>query len=337
MPDLRKDPTIGKWVIIATERSSRPSDFKEEPEELTKMDTCPFCEGREDKTPPEILAIRPPGLPPNSKGWQVRVVPNKFPALTIEGELGRRGIGVYDFMNGIGAHEVIVETPDHSEAIENIPVERLENILWVYKERYLDLRKDPRLKYILIFKNKGKKAGASLEHTHSQLIATPVVPDIVKNELETGLRYYQYKERCLYCDIILQELEENKRVVFENVDFMAFVPFAAAVPFEIQILPKEHSSDFAEMKLSEIKSLSETLKISLKMLTKAVPNVSYNFYIHTSSLDNLAVPYYHWHIEIVPRLTQLAGFEWGSGLYINPVPPESAAEFLINAKKEMEP
>jgi UDPglucose--hexose-1-phosphate uridylyltransferase len=334
MPELRRDPTTGKWVIIATERALRPTDFKSEEEVLKGPENCPFCEGHESMTPPEITSIRKEGTNPNEPGWTVRVIPNKFPALKVEGELNRHGRGIYDVMNGVGAHEVIVESPDHFKSLESLPLENVEKVIWMFRERMLDLRKDVRLKYILVFKNKGKRAGASLEHPHCQLIATPVLPDVVKLELDMSLRYYQYKERCIYCDIVEQELEDKERVIDENEKFVSFVPFAAAVPFEIMILPKEHISDFGQIKALEISKLAEILQNSLKMLEKAVPNVPYNFYIHTAPLDNLNISYYHFHIHIVPRLTQLAGFEWGSGFYINPMIPEQAAQFLRNAKEE---
>ncbi len=338
MPELRKDPVTGRWVIIAVERGMRPSDFKEEEEiessDITKK--CPFCEGHEGKTPPEILAYRKPGTAPNTPGWWVRVIPNKFPALKIEGELNRKGVGMYDMMNGIGAHEVIIESPNHFDSLENMPLKHIEDILWAFRDRCLDLRKDIRFKYIIIFKNKGKKAGASLSHPHSQLIATPVLPKLAKEELAGAQRYYDYKERCVYCDMIAQEIGDKKRLVLENEEFVVFVPFASIVPFEMWILPKQHSSDYADIKRSQIPYLAEALQKALQRLNKAVPNVPYNFYFHSAPLNNLHLPHYHWHIEVVPRLTHTAGFEWGTGLYINPMPPERAAEFLRNAGKELE-
>ncbi len=334
MPELRRDPTTGKWVIIATERALRPTDFKSEEDVAKGPEGCAFCEGNEHLTPPEIVADRREGTLPNSPGWFVRTIPNKFPALKVEGELNRHGLGIYDMMNGVGAHEVIVESPSHYDSFSTLPLEQVERVLWMFRERMLDLRKDARLKYILIFKNKGKKAGASLEHPHSQLIATPVLPDVVKLELDMALKYYQYKERCIYCDIVENELENAERIIDSNEKFVSFVPFAATVPFEIMILPREHISDFGQIKSAEIKFLAKILQNSLKMLETAVKNVPYNLYIHTSPLDNLNISYYHFHIHIVPRLTQLAGFEWGSGFYINPMVPEQAAEFLRKAKEE---
>jgi len=336
MPELRRDPTTGRWVIIATERASRPSDFtKLEVEVQVNTENCPFCEGKEDKTPPEITALRKEGTFPNTPGWEVRVVPNKFPALKIEGEIERKGVGVYDLMNGVGAHEVIIESPDHFKSFESLPLHQIEKVIWVFRDRFLDLRKDPRLKYILIFKNRGKKAGASLEHPHCQLIATPVLPDVVKQELEMSLRYYQYRERCVYCDIIFQEKEEKIRIVAENDEFIAFTPFASNVPFEINIMPKEHSSDFSQIKTHEVKNLSEILQETFSMSERTIPKIPYNFYIHTAPLDNLSISYYHWHIHFVPRLTEVAGFEWGSGFYINTMPPEKAKEYLVSEKEEL--
>lgn len=336
MPELRRDPTTGRWVIIATERASRPSDFvKGEESDTSNIEKCPFCEGREEKTPPEITALRCAGSQPNTPGWDVRVVPNKFPALRIEGDVERKGLGVYDMMNGIGAHEVIIESPNHFMSFESLPLEQIEKVIWMYRERFLDLRKDPRLKYILIFKNRGKKAGASLEHPHSQLIATPVLPDVIKQELDMSLRYYQYRERCVYCDIISQEKDENLRIISENEEYIAINPFASVVPFEVSILPKEHLSDFSQIKSSGVRRLAQTISVVFNLLEKTVPRIPYNFYIHTAPLDNLNISYYHWHIHVVPRLTELAGFEWGSGFYINTVPPEKAREYIIsNSQKE---
>ena len=336
MPELRKDPVTGRWVIIAVERAMRPSDFKKEEEKKESAKSSPFSEGNESKTPPEILAYRKPGTQPNKPGWWVRVIPNKFPALRIEGDLDRKGVGMYDMMNGVGAHEVIVESPNQSDSIETLPLKHVEDILWAFRDRCLDLRKDRRLRYIIVFKNKGKEAGASLSHPHSQLIAMPIIPKLAKEELEGSRRYYEYKERCVYCDMIAQELEDKKRLILENEYFVVFVPFASIVPFEMWIMPKQHNSDYANIKRSEMYYLADALQRSLRMLNKSVPNVAYNFYIHSAPLDNLELPYYHWHIEIVPRLTHTAGFEWGTGLYINPMPPERAAEFLREAGKEIE-
>ena len=213
MPELRKDPITGRWVIIATDRAKRPTDFVREKVEIHGSGFCPFCSGNEAKTPPEILAYRKDGSPRDAPGWSLRVVSNKFPALGIEGTLNRQGEGLYDKMNGIGAHEVIIETPDHRMTLASMPARAVEDVLWAFRDRILDLKKDRRFKYILIFKNHGEAAGASLEHTHSQLIALPVVPKRVREEVDSAKEYYNFKERCIFCDIIRQEVEDGVRMI----------------------------------------------------------------------------------------------------------------------------
>ncbi|HSB77458.1 MAG TPA: galactose-1-phosphate uridylyltransferase [Candidatus Methylomirabilis sp.] len=327
MPELRKDPVTSRWVIISTERGKRPSDFGPELERK-KTGFCPFCPGNEDKTPSEVLAYRASGSPANGAGWHVRVVPNKFPALQIEGELNRQGDGMYDKMNGIGAHEVIIETPEHGETLASMSESRLEDILWAFRDRFLDLKKDLRFRYILIFKNYGEAAGASLEHPHSQLIATPIIPKRVQEELDGAKAYYNYKERCVFCDIVRQELNQGLRLISENEDFVAAAPFAARFPFETWILPKAHDAFFEDAQKREYVSLSKILRDVLLRVEKVLTNPPYNLIIHTAPLRETDGRYYHWHIELMPKLTRVAGFEWGSGFYINPTSPEEAAKFL---------
>ncbi len=327
MPELRKDPITGRWVIISTERAKRPSDFSVEPAER-KGGFCPFCPGHEDKTPPEILACRSDGSGPNSQGWWVRVVPNKFPALGIEGDLSRQGEGLFDKMGGIGAHEVIIETPDHGLTLATLPEKRIEDVLWAFRERMLDLQRDKRFRYILIFKNHGAPAGASLEHSHSQLIALPIVPKRVREEVDGAKSYYGYKERCIYCDIVRQERDSGIRVVAENEGFLTVAPYAPRFPFETWILPKEHESAFENLQSHFYRDLARALKNFLMRIDKVLEMPSYNLVLHTSPLKETPNDYYHWHLEMMPKLTRVAGFEWGTGFYINPTPPEEAAKFL---------
>ena len=327
MPELRKDPITGRWVIISTERAKRPSDFSAEPVER-KGGFCPFCPGHEDKTPPEILACRSDGSGPNSQGWWVRVVPNKFPALGIEGDLNRQGEGLFDKMGGIGAHEVIIETPDHGLTLATLPEKRIEDVLWAFRERMLDLQRDKRFRYILIFKNHGAPAGASLEHSHSQLIALPIVPKRVREEVDGAKSYYGYKERCIYCDIVRQERDSGIRVVAENESFLTVAPYAPRFPFETWILPKEHESAFENSQSHFYRDLARALKNFLMRIDKVLEMPSYNLVLHTSPVKEVPNDYYHWHLEMMPKLTRVAGFEWGTGFYINPTPPEEAARFL---------
>ncbi|HBH61643.1 MAG TPA: galactose-1-phosphate uridylyltransferase [Nitrospiraceae bacterium] len=329
MPELRKDPISGRWVIISIERGKRPSDFgmRVSPK---KGGFCAFCEGNEHTTPPEIMAFRLSGGKPNTPGWTLRVVSNKFPALNVEGQLNRSGEGIFDRMNGVGAHEVIIECPDHNMTLSSMPLKSVEEVLWAFHHRITDLKKDTRFRYVLVFKNEGDEAGASLEHTHSQLIALPIVPHLVEEELFQAKQYYEYKERCIFCDIIHQETADKKRVISENDDFIAIAPFAPRSPFETMILPKRHESSFSPR--GNFGLLARILQQTLKQIDKVLDLPPYNLMIHTSPFKNEENEYYHWHIEIIPKLTKIAGFEWGSGFYINPTAPEEAAKFLREAE-----
>ncbi len=338
MPELRKDPITGRWVIISTDRAKRPTDFVREPVKQ-KGGFCPFCPGNESKTPPEVLGYRSstiggPEAPRDTPGWRVRVVPNKFPALGIEGNLDRAPEGMFDKMNGIGAHEVVIETPDHDKTLATLPIKRVEDVIWAFRDRMIDLKKDKRFKYILIFKNHGEAAGASLEHPHSQLIALPIIPKQAVEELEGAKQYYQYKERCIFCDVIRQELEDSSRIVAENKDFVTLAPFAPRFPFETWIMPKSHDSHFDNAPSQIYENFARAVQILVAKAERVLDNPSYNFVIHTSPVQDGANDYYHWHMEFMPKLTKVAGFEWGTGFYINPTPPEEAAKFLREAPVE---
>ncbi len=330
MPDLRKDPIMGRWVIISTERARRPSDFAHA-REARRGTQCAFCGEHEHETPPEVLAFRSNGASANSRGWSVRVVPNKFPALRIEGEIGRRGDGIFDMMNGVGAHEVIIETPDHNADLAHLSEAQIEEVLWAYHDRIHDLKKDRRFRYILIFKNHGAEAGASLEHTHSQLIALPIIPLNVAEELNGAREYFRHKERCIFCDLIRQELDDQTRLVAENEEFVTVCPFAPRFPLETWILPKRHGGAFENVTKHEYHNLARALRDMLRRLNKALDSPPYNYVIHSSPVRDPDDGFYHWHLEIMPKLTKVAGFEWGTGFYINPVPPEDAARHLRDA------
>lgn len=329
MPELRKDPISGRWVIISIERGKRPSDFgmRISPK---KGGFCAFCEGNEHTTPPEILAFRPDKGAPDTPGWTLRVVPNKFPALHVEGKENRVGEGIYDRMNGVGAHEVIIENPDHNLTLSSLPLKSVEDTLWAFHQRMTDLKQDDRFKYVLIFKNEGDEAGASLEHSHSQIIALPIIPHLVQEEIDQSRQYYGYKERCIFCDIIHQETSDKNRIISENEEFVALAPFAPRSPFETMILPKRHESSFLLNKNFNL--LAGIIQKTLKQIDRVLEMPPYNLMVHTSPFHDETNNYYHWHIEIIPKLTKIAGFEWGSGFYINPTPPEEAAKFMREAE-----
>jgi len=335
--ELRKDPILNRWVIIAASRGKRPTDFApaEEPE---KSAGCPFCGGNEAKTPAEIYAVRPPHTPPNGPGWSVRVVPNKFPALTIEASLRRSGIGLFDRMGGFGAHEVIIENPDHDKDLAIASVEEINTVFGVYRQRLIDLRRDPRFHHIIIFRNYRAAAGASLSHPHTQLIALPIIPLLVKEKLNAAREYFCHKQRCIFCDLIEQEFYVNERVVCANEDFVAISPYAARAPFELLVLPRRHMHDYALMTDKEQYHLAAIMKDVLLRYRNLLKDPAYNMMLQTAPMPVLQPGHpefwgtleldYHWHMELMPRLTKTAGFEWGTGFYINPVAPEYAAKYL---------
>ncbi len=330
MPELRKDPVVGRWVIISTERARRPSDFAPEPVRPRATD-CVFCEGHEDKTPPEILAARRPGTMTDGPGWRYRVVANKFPALRIEGDLEPSGEGMFDRMIGVGAHEVVIESPEHVGSLATLPTDAVADVLLAYRERIRDLKKDPRFEYVLVFKNYGEAAGASLEHPHSQLIATPIIPVMVTQELDGSARYWERKERCVWCDMVRQERRQGTRVVLEQHGFTVIEPFAPRFPFETWILPTRHQSAFEDCEVDELRGLAVVLQEFFRRLNALLGDPPFNFMLHTAPLRDATLDYFHWHLEIIPKLTRVAGFEWGSGFFINPAPPEDAAAALRDA------
>ncbi len=328
MADLRRDPIVGRWVIVDTDHPNKPQDYEYE-QYIPKGGACPFCYGSENLTPPEIDSIRDLHTQPNTSGWQVRVVPNKFPALQIEGEIDRRALGIYDMSNGIGAHEVLIETPYHHKDIPDLLNEEIEKIVSMYFRRANDLERDKRFKYLMFFRNYGSAAGASLEHPHTQIIALPMVPKNVMEELKGAGNYFEYRERCMFCDIIRQETQEKERIILENKYFMAFCPFVSRFPFEIWIIPKKHNAYFCKISPEELPAFASILKDTIARIKKVFVNLSYNFIIHTSPINgDTGAESYHWHLEFMPKLTRVAGFEWGTGFYLVPTPPELAAQYL---------
>jgi len=331
LPELRKDPITGRWVIIATERARRPTDFVRDTVKGTGAANCPFCAGHEHKTPPEVLAFRN-GTAPNQPGWTLRVVPNKFPALRVEGDLSRSGEGIYDRMNGVGAHEVLIETPEHVVSTGELTDKQLEDTFWAFRDRINDLKRDRRLRYVILFKNHGEAAGASLEHSHSQLIALPVIPTRAQEEIDGARRYYEFRERCVYCDIVAQEIDEGTRLIIETDHLIAVAPYAPRFPFETWIIPKKHHSHFEDAEIGTIQSLGSVMRTLMRKIEKVLEHPSYNIMVHSAPIQEPPIHHYHWHIEIIPKLTRVAGFEWGTGFYINPTPPEESARYLREAR-----
>ncbi len=330
--ELRKDPVTGRWVIVSTEHRKRPSDFRLESVHTSPEDFCPFCEGHEHMTPPELFAHRPDGSRPNMPGWELRVVPNQFPVLRVEGTLERQGEGMFDKMSGVGAHEVIIESPRHEDTLATLGAGGVEQVLWACRERVQDLKQDRRFRSLIIFKNHGAAAGARLTHSHSQIIALPIVPSEVRDEIEGARTHYATRERCIFCDIIRQEIHDGHRVVAEHADVVALAPYAPRFPFEIWILPRRHGARFEDAARHEYASLARMLGDLLRRMDIMLRQPPYNLLIHSAPVAEPVEESYHWHVEILPALTRASGFEWATGAYVNPTSPEEAARVLRGAK-----
>jgi UDPglucose--hexose-1-phosphate uridylyltransferase len=332
MSELRQDPTSKRWVIIARERSRRPHDFiggKEAPPPgPAYLEVCPFCEGNESLTPPESFALRE-GTPKDGPGWRVRVVPNKFAALTPAGSLERCTENeFFRRMDGVGAHEVIIESPVHNLYLPLMDDRQVREVVASWRERYLTLREDARFKLILIFKNHGVSAGTSLDHPHSQLVATPVVPTDIRATFQKAFDFFDDTGLCVYCQVLSEELRLKRRVVLESESFAVFHPFASRTPFETWIVPKKHGASFGLITVAEADEFALVLKRVLRKVYFGLKNPDFNLIVQTAPVKDEFEDYFHWHVEILPRLTTAAGFEMGTGIYINVALPEETAEFM---------
>jgi len=327
MPEIRQNPATKEWVIVATERAKRPEDFIKlaRPRRVPRFSKkCPFCPGHEDQTPPEISSSR------DEHGtWTVRVVPNRFAALVPEGDsIREEDFDFFRKMPGVGRHEVIIETPLHNASLGRIGDDKALEIVSTYHERYRCLSRDKRFKLITIFRNYGREAGTSLEHPHSQIVATPIVPLHIRHRLEEATRFYDDTGECVFCRIIESERKEKDRIVMEGDGFIVIEPFAARSPFETWILPLEHRSTFGEATLAELGGFARILNRVLEKFVQVLQDPAYNMVIQTAPTNEEDEDYYHWHVKLFPRVTTPAGFELGTGVYINTVLPEAAAEYL---------
>src|SRR6266571_4284681 len=343
MPELRYNVITHDWVIIATERAKRPEEFAKKKDKKVlpvHVPTCPFCPGNEKMTPPETYVVsdttlRQSSLRPSSgpaagsaTGWRVRVTPNKFAALAYEGARERCIQGVRRTVSGVGIHEVIVETPDHSNTTARRSDREMEILIQTYLNRFKAASADPRVEQVTLFKNHGEAAGTSLEHPHSQLIGTPVITSQIRDRLIHSLRHFDEFGECVFCHVMDLESQEGTRVVLESEKFICFTPFAALTPFSITIIPRRHMACFAEMNDAEAADLSKILRRTLSKLYWGLSDPDYNYAIRTTPIEYTGVKYYHWYVSIIPRLTKMAGFELGSGMFINVSLPEENAVFL---------
>jgi UDPglucose--hexose-1-phosphate uridylyltransferase len=330
MPELRFNVITKDWVIIARERAKRPDQFalpKKEELPLPQFDpSCPFCPGNESHTEPEIARLG------DNKGWRVRVMPNKYPALSAHGERTRSNEGMRISMNGVGLHEVIVDHRRHNMVFALMPPPDIEAVLRMYRQRYEECRKDERLEAIIIFKNHGESAGSSVIHTHSQLAATPVVTFQTRMRLEDAIRFYDQMGKCIFCQTMEEELSAKVRILHESKHFIAFHPYAALSPFHTWIFPRRHTPSFELATDEELVDLASTLKLLLARLYYGLNDPPFNYTIRSIPSRDRNTEYYHWYLSIIPRVTKTAGFEMGSGMYINSALPEESAEFLRNVQ-----
>jgi UDPglucose--hexose-1-phosphate uridylyltransferase len=334
MPELRQNFFTKEWVIIATERAKRPEELATHrpPQSVPSfVEGCPFCPGNESKTPPEVMRSPANGNDP----WAVRVIPNKFAALSSEVQPTRSLQHLRRRVNGFGFHEVIIDSPDHASPFALLPDDHVARILGVFKERYNALSVDHRITHVTIFKNHGTDAGASMAHPHSQLIATPVIPSQVRHRLHEALRHYDDAGECMFCHMVEREVEDQTRIVLKSELFVAMEVFASATPFATHIFPLRHMATFGEITTAEITDLARVLRTLLAKLYVGLENPDLNFTIRSGPSDYVGARHFHWYVSVIPRLTRVAGFELGSGMFINTVLPESAAEFLrnVNAQK----
>ncbi|MFQ5789023.1 MAG: galactose-1-phosphate uridylyltransferase [Acidobacteriota bacterium] len=362
MTELRRDPVTCHWVLFSSERAKRPSDFEAERKQKGSGDpleraACPFCPGNEALTPPEVLAYRRHGEA-NTSGWDLRVVPNKYAALKestpafakatarqrpafakatrLRRDSGGQAVDreLFQRMEGVGAHEVIIESRDHGATLASLPLSQLRNVLCAFRDRLREHANDRRIQYVSIYKNQGPEAGASLGHAHSQLLALPVVPEGIRREIEGARGYYLQNERCAFCDIVAWETGKIERLIIENVDYVALAPFASRVPFESWVLPRKHYPRFEQVPEPEYDNLARLLKELFSRLDGVMACPPFNLSLQNLPFRGEGGRSYHWRFEILPVLTKLGGLEWGTGSYINPTVPEEAARALREAGYE---
>jgi UDPglucose--hexose-1-phosphate uridylyltransferase len=327
MSEFRRDPLSDHWVIIAPNRVHRPEQFTgTTPQQLPGR--CPFCRGHEADTPEATASYAADGRLILEGPWQVRVIPNKYPAVEDVRTVPTASSDFFEMRHGIGVHEVIIECPDHVVSCRQLSGPQFGLVFQAYRDRLSHWRSDPRLAYAQIFKNSGASAGASLEHAHSQMIATSIVPTQVQTELERAESYFHERDRCVFCAMLQHELTDKQRVVAECEDFVAFCPYASQFPYETWVVPRSHSSHFEFTEDRKLERLAVIVRDLVGRFEDLLIDLGFNYLIHTAPFESTHLKYYHWHLEIFPRLTKTAGFEWGAGDYINIIPPEKAAATL---------
>ncbi len=330
-PELRKDPVTDRWVIISSVRAGRPYGYShgEMKNEENIAVKCPFCEGNEKMTPPEISAIRK-NSDPDQPGWDIRIVPNKYPALVESKQTEESDNGLYRSIKGAGLHEVLIETTEHNRPMSQMSKEKIIAIFSMVRERFLVHSANDRIVYSQFFRNSGQVAGASLPHPHSQIIGLPVVSKHVAEELDGSSNWYKKNRTCLFCHMIKKEIDDGRRVIADNKNYLVFAPYAPRFSYECWIVPKKHNARFENIDMQEIENMASALLDILGRLDKTLKFPAFNILLHTAPFTDIHNKNYHWHIEITPILSRVAGFEWSSGFNINPLSPEESAKQLRN-------
>lgn len=326
MSEFRQNSVTKEWVIIAPERAKRPDQWKQERPVRDPLppyrDGCPFCPGHEEMTPPATYSLQA------DDAWSLRVVPNKFAALAPTRTPTRHAEGPFLQADGFGIAEVVIESPRHDESLSTLPVETIEQVLRAFKLRHVAMAADPRISLVTIFRNHGPLAGTSLEHPHSQIIATPIVPPHVRDPWREAQEHYDTFGTCAYCELLRAEIKQESRLIGETDHFVAFCPWSSKTPFEVRIYPRRHHASYTWSHDSELYDLAFLLKDSLERLRVGLGNPDYNLLIRSAASGDEDARHLHWYMVIVPKLSTTAGFEMGTGIYINPTAPEVAAEFL---------
>ncbi|MBN1211251.1 MAG: galactose-1-phosphate uridylyltransferase [candidate division Zixibacteria bacterium] len=330
MPEFRQNKATKEWVILAPERGKRPSDFIKGLTPRATVppykDDCPFCPGNEHLTYEPIYAH------PAGKDWQVRVVPNKFAALQADLTVTRHRVGSFLTADGFGIAEVVIEHPRHNQTLATMEITEVAEVLRAYRERQIEISKNDKINLVTIFRNHGARAGTSLEHPHSQIIATPIVPPHVRYPMEQAVLHYDEFGRCVYCEMVAEEIRQGDRIIVESRNFVAFCPFAARSPFECRIYPKKHKATYILIEDDEILELASVLRETLARLYIGLNNPDHNYIIRSAPIGDHDTRHLHWYMVIIPKISTPAGFEIGSGIYINTASPEEAAEFLTQVK-----
>jgi UDPglucose--hexose-1-phosphate uridylyltransferase len=337
MHELRKDPLLSRWVAVL-EGSKGPENYEALRKRIEESRACPLCKGNEVETAPEVAAFRPEGSGADTPGWSVRAVRSAAPVLEDDGDLGRKGVGMYDKMNSFGVHEIIVESPEHGTPPEDMGEEQMKRVIRMQVMRISEIEKNEKIKYVLVSKNSGMLAGSANPHPHSLIVAMPIIPMRIKAELDGAKEYYAYKERCIFCDIIDEEIRAEKRVIMLSERFIAFCPYASKFPFEFWIMPRRHNCSFRGISAEEVEDLGSLMTSLFRKMRSVLGDPSYSYVVHTApnmiprkNLWHTLGEDFHWHIEVVPRLLRSSGFEWGSGFYVITTSPEEAARFIREA------